>query len=181
VNDPLEVRLHQGSSVKITLVDTDGEFLVSYGGSIENALTVDADLPDSSGRGGTIYREDYGDSPDAAATAGPLDLGDDCQITFEDEAPARKPYSVVQPDRHEIEYPAGAEAKNYTTLTLMKKIGTEPVIWKVDGHYGATDLTKVVENVKMLHPHWWRIDVFEGELTTVAELNGREPIKRVKR
>lgn len=56
----------RGQAVKITLKDTDGEFIFYYG---KKNIHVRADLPDISGRGGEgmagiLYYEPYGDAPE---------------------------------------------------------------------------------------------------------------------
>ena len=53
----VNVVLEPGEKVKITLRDADGEFTVSYGPS---ELTVESDLPDTEGRVGVIYNEQFG-------------------------------------------------------------------------------------------------------------------------
>ena len=57
----MRVEIKQGESLTVCLADTDGEFVIKYG---KNKLTVKSDLPDSSGREGTIYSENFGDSFD---------------------------------------------------------------------------------------------------------------------
>lgn len=53
--------LSPGEEIKITLEDTDGFFIIKYG---EEALTVESDFPDSTGRVGIIYEEKYGKGSD---------------------------------------------------------------------------------------------------------------------
>ena len=53
------VEIGPGEAVKVVLRDTDGEFVVDYGG---DAITVETDMPDSTGRGGVIYREEFGET-----------------------------------------------------------------------------------------------------------------------
>lgn len=57
----MRVELKQGESLTVCFADTDGEFVIKYG---KKKLTVKSDLPDSSGREGTIYSENFGDSFD---------------------------------------------------------------------------------------------------------------------
>jgi hypothetical protein len=52
----VRVSIGPGEKVKIRLRGTDGEFVISYG---ETALTITADLPDSQGREGVIYSEQF--------------------------------------------------------------------------------------------------------------------------
>jgi hypothetical protein len=61
----------QGSSVRVELADTDGQFVISYadpdytpeGGEVLG-LRVMSDLPDSTGRDGVIYEELFGSPPE---------------------------------------------------------------------------------------------------------------------
>lgn len=52
----MQIVLKKGEQISVVLEDTDGEFIIEYG---EESLTVVSDLPDSSGREGEIYREDF--------------------------------------------------------------------------------------------------------------------------
>lgn len=58
--EPIEIVLRPGQLVKVTLHETDGEIIVNYG---KTAFTVTADIPDTSGRGGEIYREEWDNEP----------------------------------------------------------------------------------------------------------------------
>lgn len=51
-----KVELEPGEQVTVTFKDTDGGITVEFR---EDALLVTADLPDTSGREGEIYREDF--------------------------------------------------------------------------------------------------------------------------
>jgi hypothetical protein len=53
----MQVVLKPGEYVEIKLAETDGTFRVVYG---QTQVDVRADLPDSSGRSGLIYREKFG-------------------------------------------------------------------------------------------------------------------------
>lgn len=69
--DPFVVTIQPGQSVSVCFADSDGEITVSYGSRIPDALTVEADMPDTYGRGGIIYREDFGVPPgDTVAVEG---------------------------------------------------------------------------------------------------------------
>lgn len=48
----MRIEVKQGESLTVCFADTDGEFVIKYG---KKKLTVKSDLPDSSGREGTIY------------------------------------------------------------------------------------------------------------------------------
>lgn len=52
----MQVILEVGETLDVRFRATDGRILVRFG---VDALSVDADLPDSSGRKGEIYREDF--------------------------------------------------------------------------------------------------------------------------
>ena len=56
----MKVELEPGEKVAVTLSGTDGVITVSYDGDGDSKLTVHADLPDTSGREGIIYEEDFG-------------------------------------------------------------------------------------------------------------------------
>lgn len=60
----MKIELKPGDTLRVVLEDTDGEFTISYGGIVSNELTVTADLPDDSGREGTIYCETFGETPE---------------------------------------------------------------------------------------------------------------------
>lgn len=65
----MKVVLSPGDTLTVELEDTDGQFQISYG---PTALTVTSDLPDTSGRTGTIYEERYatpGELKEIAETA----------------------------------------------------------------------------------------------------------------
>lgn len=53
----MHVVIEKGEKLTIILEGTDGEFVVSYGTTHHDALTVVADIPDSLGRSGVIYAE----------------------------------------------------------------------------------------------------------------------------
>lgn len=52
----MKVILRQGDTLMVELHDTDGYFEIDYGGT---ALTVYSELPDTEGRDGVIYSENY--------------------------------------------------------------------------------------------------------------------------
>lgn len=52
-----DIVLKPGDKITITLQGTDGEFEIEYG---KTALTVTADMPDTQGREGVIYSEEFG-------------------------------------------------------------------------------------------------------------------------
>lgn len=56
----MRIELNPGETVIITLAGTDGEFQVTFG---EDAVTVEADMPDDDERQGVIYRETWQDLP----------------------------------------------------------------------------------------------------------------------
>ena len=58
----MKVEIKQGETVLLTLAGTDGQFTISYSST---ALTVRADLPDTQGREGIIYCEQFGAANDA--------------------------------------------------------------------------------------------------------------------
>lgn len=57
------VTLKPGEKVEIQLFETDGVITVDYDSKFDNKLTVEADMPDTNGRQGIIYCEEFGDSP----------------------------------------------------------------------------------------------------------------------
>ncbi len=61
----INVVLEAGDSVKITLAGSDGEFIVSFAGRHKNAVTVEADMPDTQRRQGVIYSEEFGSYDDS--------------------------------------------------------------------------------------------------------------------
>lgn len=60
----MQIVLRQGEKVEVTFADTDGIITVDYDYNRENKLTVTTDLPDSSGRQGEIYCENFGECED---------------------------------------------------------------------------------------------------------------------
>jgi hypothetical protein len=60
IMEPIEIVLRPGQSVKITMFETDGEFIIDYAAKEEGVLSVFADIEDTSGRMGEIYREEFG-------------------------------------------------------------------------------------------------------------------------
>lgn len=56
------IEIGQNESVRIKLRETDGEFTVSYG---KRVLRVTSDLPDTKGRKGVIYEEQFGKDYDS--------------------------------------------------------------------------------------------------------------------
>jgi hypothetical protein len=73
-SDPVVVTIQLGQSVSIQFAETDGEITVSYGARIDDAVTVEADMPDSYGRTGIIYREDFGVRPGDTIAADDLHI-----------------------------------------------------------------------------------------------------------
>lgn len=57
----LKVTLEPGDKVAIAIEGSDGMFTVEYGAT---NVTVEADMPDSTGREGVIYDESWSDSND---------------------------------------------------------------------------------------------------------------------
>lgn len=55
----MRLELNLGDTAEIIFADSDGSILVSYGGQIENHVTVHTEWPDTSGREGLIYDEDF--------------------------------------------------------------------------------------------------------------------------
>ena len=60
MENPVTIVIRPGQSVRVVMHETDGEFLIKYG---EEMLTVETDLPDTQGREGVIYCEDYSIDP----------------------------------------------------------------------------------------------------------------------
>lgn len=61
----MKVILEPGDSLIVELHETDGLFRINYDHMTEqNHLTVWAELPDSSGREGVIYDEDFSSIPE---------------------------------------------------------------------------------------------------------------------
>lgn len=60
----MHISLSQGDRLTVVISDSDGSFTVKYGYNDSEKLTVEADMPDSSGRQGIIYEEDFGPSED---------------------------------------------------------------------------------------------------------------------
>lgn len=52
----MKILIKEGDDLRVELEDSDGSFTISYR---DGALTVNAELPDSEGREGVIYHEDY--------------------------------------------------------------------------------------------------------------------------
>jgi len=57
----MKIEIGQGEEIVITLEDTDGEFTIKWG---EEALTIEADLPDDEGRGGHVELNERKVDPD---------------------------------------------------------------------------------------------------------------------
>lgn len=55
----MQVTLCPGEYVDVTFAETDGTIRVAF---LETAIFVNADMPDSTGREGQIYREDFSDT-----------------------------------------------------------------------------------------------------------------------
>lgn len=53
----MELVLAPGDKIRVTLKDTDGEFVLEYG---KTSLKITTDFPDSNGRKGIIYEEKFG-------------------------------------------------------------------------------------------------------------------------
>jgi hypothetical protein len=53
----MRIELNRGQQLVVGLADTDGEFIITYG---PRNLTIESDLPDTSGREGVIYDENFG-------------------------------------------------------------------------------------------------------------------------
>lgn len=67
----MKIVLKQGERLEVCLDGTDGEFVIEYG-NID--LTVIADMPDTEGREGVIYRESFGgDDNDSEVDGSPRD------------------------------------------------------------------------------------------------------------
>jgi hypothetical protein len=58
------VTLEPGDKLTIQFHQTDGEIIVQYDHKNDNTLTVEADLPDDTGRNGVIYKESFGSNLD---------------------------------------------------------------------------------------------------------------------
>ena len=71
----IDVVIPNGKRVRVRLADADGEFIISYGKTKKDTLTVEAELPDTRGRYGIIYEEFYGDEP-LSAFAAPISAAD---------------------------------------------------------------------------------------------------------
>jgi len=61
----MKLELEQGEMILLTLQGTDGEILIDYDSDGSMRLRIMVDMPDSSGREGEIYCEDF--SPDDEA------------------------------------------------------------------------------------------------------------------
>jgi len=53
----MRIELQPGEELEVGFTESDGTIIVAY---TDTALTVSADLPDSTGREGTIYEERLG-------------------------------------------------------------------------------------------------------------------------
>lgn len=67
------VMLKPGERVQIQFLESDGELVVEFDVDGDGHLRVLADLPDSSGREGVIYDEDFSRTPLEAMEEGPED------------------------------------------------------------------------------------------------------------
>ena len=55
----MKVLIYPGDSLKIEVGDSDGVFFIQYDVERSGQLTITADMPDTTGREGTIYCEDF--------------------------------------------------------------------------------------------------------------------------
>lgn len=60
----MKIEIDHKDTLLVTLRDSDGEFRISYGGVVEDHLTVHSELPDQQGREGIIYDEPFGHTPE---------------------------------------------------------------------------------------------------------------------
>lgn len=58
------VTLMPGDVLLVNLHETDGAFTISYDADGNQKLTVHADMPDTEGREGIIYCEDFSQTPE---------------------------------------------------------------------------------------------------------------------
>ena len=64
----MKIILPPGETLIIELQDSEGQFQISYGEFVNQHLTIHTDFPDSLGREGLIYDEDFSISPDGTAS-----------------------------------------------------------------------------------------------------------------
>lgn len=67
----MHIVLEAGDTLRVTLEDTDGEFVIDYDSDGSHTLQVITDMPDTSGRNGVIYREDFSNEWPEDAQKGP--------------------------------------------------------------------------------------------------------------
>jgi hypothetical protein len=70
------VILAPGQAVAVRFANTDGEFVIAFDCDSSNELTIEADMPDSDGREGVIYREVFsvpGDKDEVCQEVAPED------------------------------------------------------------------------------------------------------------
>lgn len=62
-SEAIHIVLRQGQRVCIEFHETDGEIVVDYDSAGDSKLSVVAELPDSEGRSGLLYCEDFSMTP----------------------------------------------------------------------------------------------------------------------
>ena len=72
--DMLTIILPRGKHLCVRFANTDGEFIIDYN---DESVTVTADMEDSSGRVGEIYRETWGEADSQIRMADDEDCEDD--------------------------------------------------------------------------------------------------------
>lgn len=63
----MRIELAPGEELIVTLQDSDGEFTISFDKDDDKCVKIEADMPDTEGREGVIYCEDFSASPDDKA------------------------------------------------------------------------------------------------------------------
>lgn len=59
----MKIILQPGEKVSIEFADSDGEITVDFNSKGDNCLRVETEWPDTQGRQGVIYEEDYSTPP----------------------------------------------------------------------------------------------------------------------
>lgn len=59
----MKIQIFAGDQIEVVVADSDGTFTIAYDVDGSRKLTVSADMPDTTGREGEIYCEDFSDPP----------------------------------------------------------------------------------------------------------------------
>lgn len=114
----MKITLDRGEYLAVDLADADGTFVIDYGYTGDEQLTVSCDMPDSLGRNGTIYLEQYGSAnnePDNIM----LDINDDIRADTLTHIDAIRNF-IKEPGSNNLDYIR--TKMNYMVIDLMSSL-----------------------------------------------------------